>query len=585
MMHLTLRLKILLFQTALLLTACTPWGENLSEKPHVIVIAVESLSFDDASCVEEVEDDNLFSDICKESLRFTHFYTPSTLSQPALASLLTGLTPTEHKVLHNGGQGIPVPLETAPEKALKAGYRTAFFSGGPPVLSKSGFQQGFEIFDDDFLKEDQMFVPAQQTLRKAAQWLGEQKSSGFVSVYLADMQFPGASTFTDEGKERGKGAMSQREELAESIAEFFNTLKAKKLWTKTYVMIVGLNGEPLLPRKGILWRENLYRENMHVPLFLKTPRPLGETRSFDGLLTMKDAGQLLFRILDSRVSETESVLQKLDEWTDSPYQYIEARSDWRSWWFGLAPEISLRTYDYLIFPRQEMVLYHSLVDKNEMIPLKESQVESDNLRWLKYRFGESYDKDFEMKNDIYDFLQYLRVEKQSKATDILANLPKGATPGGLTALLRADRALKMGDWAELGKIDSAIYKYVAAKNGSGDQKITLTHSCDRLFYDSKRPTLLRKCRDSLFLALLDWEKRREASDSLYWEKSFVRKYRFYIEYKRIAYMNLNLELNWDVDVSDLIGPSLAELYLSLPEKAALRKRLESYKVPLHVSFI
>jgi hypothetical protein len=298
---------------------------------------------------------------------------------------------------------------------------------------------------------------------------------------------------------------------------------------------------------------------------------------------MKDIAKFLQRALDSNTAEAERVLQQLDEWAEAPQTFVEIRSDWRSWWFGLAPDVSFRTIDYLVFPKQRMILYHSLVDKNETIPLTESQVGAENLKWLKTRYDESSDKGGEFRNDIYEFLKFLRTEKQAKTSEFLKNL--SATEGGVFSLLRADRALAEGDWNTLGKADSAIYKYVAYKNDSTQVKVPLTHSCDKLFFEQKRAGLLRRCRDPLFLALLDWEKRRNSQDALFWEKSFMRKYRFYMHYKNIAYMNLYLELNWDVDVAALVGPSLAELYLSLPEKAPLRKKIESYKIPLHTTFL
>ena len=54
--------------------------------------------------------------------------------------------------------------------------------------------------------------------------------------------------------------------------------------------------------------------------------------------------------------------------------------------------------------------------------------------------------------------------------------------------------------------------------------------------------------------------------------------------KQIAYLNLFLELNWDVDTLSMLGPSMTELYLHLPEKAHLKKKVEAYKIPLTVGF-
>jgi len=581
-MHMSFYSKILFYSSLAVFAGCTVWREPSHEKPHVIVIAVESLNFENASCSDKGEEQEVFLEICKESMQFTHFYTPSTLSQPALATLLTGLDIAEHKVFHNGGEGIAAPVTTLAEKALQNGYHTAFFSGGPPILAKSGFQQGYEIFEDDFLRDDNVYIPVLDNLKRASNWLGNQNGPGFLTIYVPDMQFPLQTTYNDEGKERDKSTHSQMEEIAESLAWFFKDLKKKGLWDDAYIVILGLNGDPSPARKGVLWRESLFYDNVHVPLFLKTPAADAGGKSVDSLLTMKDIAHFLQRVVDSKTAEVDRVLQQLDEWSESPQTYVEIRSDWRNWWFGLAPEVSFRTIEYLVFPRQKMILYNSIADKNETIPLRESQASPGALKWLNTRYDESADKGAQVKNDLYEFLKYLHDEKQSRGSDFLSHMPG---TGGVFTLLHADQALVTGDWRALDDTDRAIYKYVASKNLANDEAVTLVHACDKLFFEQKRAGLVRKCRDPLFLALLDWEKRRNAPDAAFWEKSFMRKYRFYMRYKRIAYTNLYLELNWDVDVMGLVGPSLAELYLSLPDKAALRKRVESYRIPLHVSFL
>ena len=107
--------------------------------------------------------------------------------------------------------------------------------------------------------------------------------------------------------------------------------------------------------------------------------------------------------------------------------------------------------------------------------------------------------------------------------------------------------VEKGNWAQLKDHPSPAVAYVAQKN-LGIAKIpALQTHCERLFYGRKRLNLLRNCNDSLFLSLLAWEKRRGDSDALYWEKRFIRKYRFYRQYKRLAYKSLFIDLNWHVD--------------------------------------
>ena len=67
----------------------------------MLVIAVDELTATDVICSQDDSPRSGFQLLCNESVRFTHAFTPSTLTVPALASLLTGHYPIQHRVRHN----------------------------------------------------------------------------------------------------------------------------------------------------------------------------------------------------------------------------------------------------------------------------------------------------------------------------------------------------------------------------------------------------------------------------------------------------------------------------------------------------
>jgi hypothetical protein len=549
-----------------LLTGCS-WQARPSKQPHVILITVESLNFEMASCLDDTEDTGGFDQLCSEALRFTHFYTTSALSQSSLATLFTGLNATEHKVFTNGNQGLSSTVSTLAEKALIKGYRTAFFSGGPPILAKSGLHQGFEDFVDDFMRENRFYLPVRDNLEKALGSLRQSPTEpSFVGVFIPDLQFSFVGTFSDDGKEREKSINAQKQEVGESLKWFFAELKKENLWDNSYVVVLGLNGDATLSRKNVLWHENLFRENIHTPLFIKMPTNVKfEANSFDALVSMKDLGLLLQEMIGSK--DAQAVATYMTQWKDQAQRYIETRSDWRSWWFGLPRDLAIRTYDYLIFPQSKMQIYHTLVDKSESIPLSDEQVGKEIQRWQQYRSSEAPTENTVGHKDLYAFIEFLHVERRGRSSDFLSRLVPQR--GSYSAKVAADKALIYRDWAYL-------QKYLEAS--------PLTPSCERLFYGKAKQKDFQNCKDPLFLSLLDWEKKLGAEDGLFMEKSFIRKFRTFILQKQVAYQNLFLELNWDVDMLSTVGPSLSELYLSLPSKNNLRKKIEEYRVPLYASF-
>ena len=279
---------------------------------------------------------------------------------------------------------------------------------------------------------------------------------------------------------------------------------------------------------------------------------------------MQDLGVLLQETLAS--NDPQIIVTSLSQWKDQAQRFIEIRSDWRSWWFAMPRDRAIRTYDYLVFTQPKISIYHTLVDKSESIPLSDDQVGKEALRWQQYRSADPQLETDTVHKDLYAFLEFLHLERRRNGSDLLGRLIP--TRGSYSAKVAADKALAFRDWAYLQKFLETS---------------PMTPACSRLFNAKPKTMDFRNCKDPLFLSLLDWEKKLGAEDALFMEKSFVRKFRSFILQKQAAYQNLFLELNWDVDVLDTVGPSLTELYLSLPTKNNLRKKIEEYRVPLYAT--
>ena len=133
-----------------------------------IVIAVDRLGSDSIDCSKEPKNPNLpssFEVLCRDFSRWSHVYTPSTLTVPALTSMMTGEYPFSHGVRNNGSNYLSANFETVAERAFRKGWSTLFISGGAPVLRKTGLGQGFEVFDDSIKPNLEIIHrPLQQTV-------------------------------------------------------------------------------------------------------------------------------------------------------------------------------------------------------------------------------------------------------------------------------------------------------------------------------------------------------------------------------------------------------------------------------------
>ena len=123
----------LLFFCAGLLSSCR---FNSSAKENILIVAVDQLSAEQIRCSQDFSQSQSqqsgFEVLCRESVRYTHAFTTSPMSGPAIASVITGLYPFEHKLRPNGNQSISSTLNTLG----KAGHSCWYLKTGARMLTK-----------------------------------------------------------------------------------------------------------------------------------------------------------------------------------------------------------------------------------------------------------------------------------------------------------------------------------------------------------------------------------------------------------------------------------------------------------------
>ena len=128
-------MKILKIIIAVLLSVtCSQRSFAQSKKPNIILILADDLGYGDLGCYgqQKIETPNL-DRLAKMGVRFTQFYSGSTVCAPARCALMTGMH-TGHasirgnKTIKPEGQ-VPLPdsIVTFPMLLQKAGYATAAF--------------------------------------------------------------------------------------------------------------------------------------------------------------------------------------------------------------------------------------------------------------------------------------------------------------------------------------------------------------------------------------------------------------------------------------------------------------------------
>lgn len=594
----------MVFAAVIAFSGCTL---RSTQPSSIVVIVVESLGFGSFSCGDEATLDrgSGFRTFCEESVRFTHAYTPSMMSQATMASIVTGQQPYEHGVRHNGGQGLSGKAVTAAEVARDSGFRTSFFSGGPPIWRKSGINQGFEVFDDNIqLSINRYYRPARDVVGLFMNWLDLDGSRApfFSMLFLSDLQFVDVPTVNELGELRESSYRSQIVEVDDSLGKLVRALKARKAWDNTHVFLVGVNGYSSETHADEARAFDLFSEATRVTLMIKPARksPGRSTVNppesafnwkIDLNVGLADLGATLFDLLGApikkkapvddtpvRVVSLKGVIQgPQPDWTDD--RMIMSESAWAAWRGMGDIRYAIRKGPFLYLHDAKPQLFDTLTDTFETAPLP-----SSDPRYSIYR------------DEFQSFLQAITprawhapdrhtIDKIELGQDLWhARAPDADTLKQLKALSkrypddeqllgwRALWALRLNDWAELKAISGkapfkdknshSAWAFVAARNLNEKMDIP-DEPC---FAFLKRQPVLKGCAAEGLSDLLTWKDESQPVNVR--EKAmevFLRSYAARVLATRVAEANFVTGLTWDTSLTHLDGPDALDLVLALPE--------------------
>ncbi len=596
--------RFLLIGTVLTASACS-WNQDA--RPSILIVAVESLAFSDVSCgsTRMLENDMTgFRTFCEDSVRFTHAFTPSLMSQSSLASLMTGLYPNEHRVFHNGSDFLSAKYNTVGEVALQKGYRTSFFSGGAPVLHKSGLGQGFELFEDNIgVDLDRLYRPALRNFQNFFNWIDDGvENKPFVSVvYLNDLLYPDFTTTNDLGEIRERTLDSQLREVSESINFLASGLKDRGMWEKTHIVLVGLNGQAERDRRGDMDAFSMFSLSTQVGLFIKPAskkRDKGIEWSQDKNVSLVDVGYTLFDILGASrgarrssrqpVISLKTALEKPDAGIPEE-RMLWIESSWPEWRELGGRRVAARKGQYLVIFDDSIQLYNTLIDRFEATPVpKGDPIWRTVIPEVMTAFQEESYR-------LWTVLPESLIEKLRLS--IYLWRPGGFAKENLERLRflarlrpwdtqligwQAFAALETKDWEWLGQLgqihSNPVWTYVASQNLK--QKSTLkARSCAPLFTIKKGEFKMphpQVCEDRLLIDLVQWATATDSDEATQHFEAFARQYRIAKTDERVARYNYANSLVWDTSLLPIAQPLLADLYLLLPGNAELRRRLTGH---------
>lgn len=270
-------------------------------RPNVLLIVIDTLGADSVGALDPSLDTTPEIDaLARQGVLFTRAYSPAPWTQPAVASLLTGLMPSEHGVV-DLLDPLAAEHQTLAERLGEAGYRTAAVISHFLIDETYGFGQGFERFDDSPVGGHDA-VTSQVVTRRAIRRLHELAGEPFfLFVHYFDPHYAyrhhprhDRSSWYRGDLEPGMGIRSLRrrrfelkeddvaylvalyqEEVAHTdrhVGRLLAYLERLGLADDTLVILTADHGEEFMQHGWLGHTRTLYDELIRVPLIVRYPR-------------------------------------------------------------------------------------------------------------------------------------------------------------------------------------------------------------------------------------------------------------------------------------------------------------------------
>ncbi len=323
----------------------TATSEPPAGPPNIVLIVIDSLRADHVSAYGygRATTTNLDTLIAADGMRFEHAISSASWTCPANAAIMSGIIPSRlESSWATVGDALPRRIDTLAEYLQDGGYYTAGFITNTCISRNHGFAQGFDVYNQDFLRREDVDAYNQVDAAEinalvlswlTDEWQGTRKANKplFLFVYYMDphvVYAPPApydtlydptydGPFTSEGFDVGQdvvaGLVSPSERDIEHIqalydgeitywdsqfAWFITGLENLGLRHNTLFIVTADHGELFGEHNKWVHGTALYEELIRVPLLMWYPGviPSGTSetpvQTFDLMPTILDLADL-----------------------------------------------------------------------------------------------------------------------------------------------------------------------------------------------------------------------------------------------------------------------------------------------------
>ncbi len=216
--------------------------------------------------------------LAADSIVFDEAWSQVPLTFPSHASVLTGRLPADDGVRNNLGYRFDPAMPSIPTLLSAHGYQTGAAVSAYVLRGATGLAGAFDHYDDEMERSEGAAVGDIQrhgdaTIRAATDWMDSHSGQPFfLFVHLFEPHAP----YEPPEPFRTEYASSPYDgEIAAAdhdLAALIDDLRQKNLYDDATIIFMSDHGEGLGDHGESQHGIFLYREAIHVPLFLKLPR-------------------------------------------------------------------------------------------------------------------------------------------------------------------------------------------------------------------------------------------------------------------------------------------------------------------------
>ena len=249
------------------------------EDLNIIVITIDTLRWDYVSIYGQGYAQTPKLDrLAEEGILFKSCVAQIPLTLPSHTTILSGTYPLYHHVIDNSGIQVPNQLQLISEILRNHGFSTSAFIGSYVLHRKTGMNQGFEYYADEFEVKDKIFSPeslqksSDEVLAEAKEWLTKNKKNKFFTwIHLFDPHSPYTPPSPYKERYPSNPYRGEVEYVDNQLGQFIVFLKNEGLYDQTLIIVTSDHGEGLGDHGEKEHGFFLYESTVRVPLILRAP--------------------------------------------------------------------------------------------------------------------------------------------------------------------------------------------------------------------------------------------------------------------------------------------------------------------------